>query len=75
MGKQAKPKEEAIRVEQETNECSLSLSADRNWMRLVVNGKLVAGFHVNYVKKVLGEGAKKTASTSKRRSREMPADI
>lgn len=47
--------------------CELSLSADGQWVRFVVDGKLVASFHVNYVGKVLGKGAAKTNEKPQRR--------
>jgi len=36
---------------------SCELSADGKWLRLTVGGKLAVTFHVNYVKKILKEGA------------------
>ena len=58
---------EPKQIEQAIEGCELSLSADRKWMRLMVDGKLVASFHVNYVNKVLGNETKK--STSERSER------
>lgn len=40
--------------ENSTEGCELSLSADRQWLRLILSGKQVASFHVNYANKVLG---------------------
>lgn len=50
-------------VEDATDSCELSLSADQKWMRLMVDGKLVASFHVNYVKKVLSPSEQKMTKT------------
>lgn len=36
--------------------CELTLSPDNQWLRLIVSGKQVAVFHVNYVNKVLDSG-------------------
>lgn len=41
------------KVEQNEHGCKLELSADGNWLRLVVSEKLVASFHVDYAKKIL----------------------
>jgi hypothetical protein len=45
------------KVLDETERCSLSLSADGKWLRLIVNGHQTVAFHVNYVNKVLGSGS------------------
>ncbi len=39
---------------QATESCELTLSADKKWLRLVVGGKQIVSFHVNYVNLVLG---------------------
>lgn len=44
----------------DSESCELCLSADGNWMRLLVGGKQTATFHVSYVKKVLAAGSKTT---------------
>lgn len=59
-------------IEEATETCVLNLSADGKWMRLVVDGKLVASFHVNYVSKVLGSDSKKSTSE---RSEKRPEPI
>lgn len=55
-------------VTSETEQCSLSLSADGKWMRLIVNGHLTAAFHVNYVSKVLASSPTISQSTVDRTS-------
>ncbi len=47
--------------------CDLELSADKNWLRLIVNEKLVATFHAAYVQKVLdGSNIQKNDTPEKR---------
>lgn len=55
-------------VTSETEQCSLSLSADGKWMRLIVNGHLTAAFHVNYVSKVLAGSPSISQGTAERKS-------
>jgi hypothetical protein len=55
--------------------CELNLSADGKWMRLVVDGKLVASFHVNYVSKVLGSDSKKSISERSEKRPEPTANL
>jgi hypothetical protein len=52
-------------VTQPTESCELSLSADSQWLRLVVGGKQVVSFHVNYVNKVLNSAEKSTEHRTK----------
>lgn len=56
-------------------ECWLELSQDSKWMRLVVDGKLVASFHVNYVSKVLGGDSKKSISERSEKRPEPTANL
>ena len=63
----SKPHEPKM-VEREGESCELNLSSDRKWMRLIVDGKLVASFHVNYVNKVLGAQGKSTVDSTDRKS-------
>ncbi len=49
-------------IEKEGDGCELNLSADRKWMRMVIDGKLVASFHVDYVGKVLGGPGKRSST-------------
>ena len=55
-------------IEQAVEGHELSLSADKKWMRLHVDGKLVVSFHVNYVNKVLGNIADKVIEKPQKRS-------
>lgn len=57
----------APKVLEETEQCSLTLSADGKWMRLIVNGNLTAAFHVNYVNKVLDSGSSVAQVPTKRK--------
>jgi hypothetical protein len=41
------------------------LSADNKWMRLIIDGDLIASFHVNYVRKVLGTQSKDESPTER----------
>lgn len=59
---------EPKQIEQAVEGHELSLSADKKWMRLHVDGKLVVSFHVNYVKKVLGNEISKASEKPQRRS-------
>lgn len=34
--------------------CELALSADKKWMRLIIDNKQIATFHVDYVLKTIG---------------------
>jgi hypothetical protein len=52
-----------VEVANEEEGCELNLSADNQWLRLVVAGKQVASFHVDYVRKVLGTAEKTKPST------------
>ena len=36
--------------------CYLEKSADSNWIRVIVHGKLIVTFHVNYVEKIIKDG-------------------
>ena len=54
--------------------CSLELSVDGKWMRLIVAGRLSAAFNVEYVRKVLGDAPKESQKRSKREP-EVPANI
>lgn len=54
--------------------CTLELSADGKWMRLIVGGKLTSAFHVEYVRKVLGETAKDSKKRPDRRP-EAPVNL
>ena len=58
---------EPKQIEQAIEGCELNLSADKKWMRLVVDGKLTASFHVNYVNKVLGNEPKKSSERVEKR--------
>jgi hypothetical protein len=66
-----------IEILDQKDGCELSLSADQQWMRLVVSGKQVASFHVNYVRKVLGTiEKKKIAKTESSKIKpETPANL
>jgi hypothetical protein len=55
--------------------CELTLSPDNQWLRLIVSGKQVAVFHVNYVNKVLDSGKNKTKPKSGIRKTEIPPSI
>lgn len=59
---------EPKQIEQAVEGHELSLSADKQWMRLHVDGKLVVSFHVNYVNKILSSEAAKTSEKPQRRS-------
>ncbi len=48
--------------------CELNLSADRNWVRFIVDGKLIASFHVNYVNKVLATPEKAPVKKPRRKN-------
>ena len=56
-------------------ECRLELSHDSKWMRLIIDGKLVASFHVNYVSKVLEGKSEKTISEHSERKPEPTANL
>lgn len=62
-------------IEHPIEGCELNLSADGKWMRLVVDGKLVASFHVNYVNKVLGNDSKKSISERSEKRPEPTANL
>lgn len=55
--------------------CELTLSPDNQWLRLIVSGKQVAVFHVNYVNKILESGKNKSKSKSGIRKTEIPPTI
>lgn len=59
---------EPKQIEQAVEGHELILSADKKWMRLHVDGKLVVSFHVNYVNKVLGNVADKANEVPQKRS-------
>lgn len=75
MNNNAKKSEtiEPRRVTGDEEGCELSLSADKEWLRLVVAGKQVATFHVNYVRKVLG--TVDSSKASKSASQKIPAPV
>ena len=54
--------------------CTLELSADGKWMRLIVGGRLTSAFNVEYVRKVLGDTLKESKRPSRRNS-EMPVGL
>ena len=54
--------------------CTLELSADGKWMRLIVGGRLTSAFHVEYVRKVLGSSAEESKKPSRRKS-EVAVDL
>lgn len=70
-GKKADP----IEVVEAKDGCELNLSSDGKWMRLVVEGKQVAAFHIEYVQKVLSSAEKSTKSKKSAPHREVPASI
>jgi hypothetical protein len=54
--------------------CTLELSADAKWMRLIVGGKLTSAFHVEYVRKVLASSVTEVKRQHRRNS-EVPIDL
>lgn len=70
-----KQKNNPAQIVEAKDGCELSLSADGNWMRLVVEGKQVAAFHVEYVQKVLSNAEKSTKSKKPAPHCEAPASI
>ena len=58
-----------------TDGCELNLSADNQWLRLIVSGKQVTVFHVNYVNKVLGNTKDATKAKTSIRKSELPPSI
>ncbi len=69
---------ESKAIEKESDGCELNLSADRKWMRMVIDGKLVASFHVDYVAKVLAGSGKRPSTristTTGANAYELPAE-
>ena len=63
--KKALPNTDKNVTEAPVDSCELNLSADKQWLRLIVSGKQVATFHVNYVNKVLGNTSASTSPKSK----------
>ena len=53
-------------ITEPTGQCQLELSADGNWLRLVIDEKQIVSFHVNYVQKILNPT--KDATPAKRKS-------
>ncbi len=62
-------------VSEDTDGCSLALSADQQWLRLNVSGKQVVSFHVNYVRKILAEADKQKASKVPLKKSEISAGL
>ena len=67
--------EELNFVEDSSDECNLSLSADGNWVRFVVDGKQIASFHVNYVRKVLATPEKESTKRTKSKNNDFSPSI
>ncbi len=67
---------EPVSVTDDENGSALDLSRDGKWMRLIVSGKLIAAFHVDYVQKVLNpsKGATSSARPASRK-KELPANL
>lgn len=53
---------EPPKVEGAVDGCELNVSANGEWLRLIVSGKLVASFHTDYARKVLASAEKSKAS-------------
>ena len=64
-----------VMVEEPIEGCELNLSADQKWLRLVVDGKQVASFHVNYVNKVLGSSKQTKTKKPSSRKPDLSANI
>lgn len=75
MNKQNNQSSAGKLIENPIEGCELNLSADGKWMRLVVDGALVASFHVNYVTKVIGGESKKSTSERSEQRPEPAANL
>lgn len=64
-----------LMIDQPAESCELNLSADRKWLRFVVEGKQIASFHINYVNKVLGNSDKTATPKSPPKDSEFPANL
>lgn len=44
-----------MKQELKNTDCKIVLSEDKKWVHLIINGKQVVSFHIEYMKKVILE--------------------